>query len=105
MTAPIPRKIEPYSATEMLLEWSSGERFSVPYFELRFECPCANCVDEHTGRRMLRREQVKSDVAPTGAHPVGRYAIQIQWNDGHSTGMYHFESLHQICERTGKKLV
>lgn len=100
----IPNRVEPHSSTEMLLAWSNGASFAVPYFELRFYCPCANCVDEHTGVRTLKRENVKPDVRPTGVNAVGRYALQIAWSDAHSTGMYPFDLLYSICLEKGLPL-
>ena len=97
------KRIEPASAgaLEILMEWTSGETFTVPYFELRFQCPCASCVDELTGKRVLRREQIKPDVKPMAVVPVGRYAIQINWSDAHRTGIYPFDGLYRICEQFG----
>jgi DUF971 family protein len=99
-----PNRVEAHSASEMLLGWSTGERYAVPYFELRYYCPCAHCVDEHTGKRTIRREDVAADVKPTGVHAVGRYALQIAWSDKHSTGMYPFDLLYSICLNKGLKL-
>jgi DUF971 family protein len=99
-----PTRIEPHSAREILIEWNSGEKFAVPYTELRFECPCAVCVDEHTGKRVIRRESIPADIRVLGANVVGRYAIQFNWSDRHSTGMYHFESLREICLRSGLRI-
>jgi DUF971 family protein len=31
-------------------------------------------------------------------NPVGAYAVQIVWSDGHDTGIYSFETLRQACE-------
>ena len=100
----IPNRVEPHSPTEMLLGWSNGASYAVPYFELRFFCPCANCVDEHTGVRTLKRENLRPDVRPTGVNAVGRYALQIAWSDGHSTGMYPFDLLYSICLEKGLPL-
>jgi DUF971 family protein len=88
----------------MLMAWNNGESFTVPYFELRFECPCASCVDEHTGRRTLRREAVESAVRVTGAQLVGRYAVQLSFSDGHATGIFHFDRLFELCEKQGKRI-
>lgn len=100
----IPNRVEPHSPTEMLFGWSNGENYAVPYFEIRFYCPCANCVDEHTGKRTLKREQVAADVKPTEVHAVGRYALQVTWSDKHSTGMYPFNLLYSICLEKGLRL-
>lgn len=100
----VPTRLDGFSPTEMLIEWSSGEKFKVPYLELRLECPCAICVDENTGRRVLRREELRPDVKPTGAQVVGRYAVQFTWNDGHGTGMFHFDRLRDLCVKHGRTL-
>jgi DUF971 family protein len=36
-------------------------------------------------------------VTPTTIEPVGNYAISIAWSDGHSTGIYRFDFLREIC--------
>ena len=98
MASRFPIKINPITERELSVVWNTGEESIIPYFELRFQCPCASCVDEHTGKRTLKREQVKADVRPLHIVPVGRYAIQIQWSDGHATGMYPYDSLFKIAE-------
>lgn len=96
-----PTRIEPYSEREILVDWTGHESYIVPYFELRFLCPCAVCVDEMTGKRTLKREAVPSDVKPKAVEPVGQYAIRIAWSDAHRTGIYHFETLYEICTKAG----
>jgi len=102
--AQIPTRLEGFSPTEMKLEWNSGETFALPYFELRFECPCAGCVDEHTGRRTLQRTSISPTIKPVSASTVGQYALQITWTDGHQTGMYHFDRLFELCQEKGRKI-
>jgi DUF971 family protein len=101
---PVPRKVEPLNPHELFMSWSDESEYSVPYVELRYSCPCAGCVDEHTGKRMIRRESINPDVRPTGVQPVGRYALQFQWTDGHATGIYHYDRLFELCQTAGKKL-
>src|SRR4051812_19475423 len=98
MEKPTPTKIDPYSPTEILLGWTDGSEFTLPYAELRFFCPCAGCVDENTGQRTIQRASILPDVRPKGVQLVGRYAVQISWSDGHATGMYHFDRLRELCE-------
>ena len=81
------------------LVFDKDQVFTLPYLDLRFECPCATCVDEHTGKRTLRRETLKPDVKPMLIQPVGNYAVHIEWSDGHRTGMYHFDTLYKLCCR------
>ncbi|MFZ9594569.1 MAG: DUF971 domain-containing protein [Bdellovibrionia bacterium] len=104
MSFSTPTRIEPLSPIELHVQWNTGESYSVPYAELRFLCPCAGCVDEHTGQRTIQKTSIAADVRPLNAQPVGRYAIQITWNDGHSTGIYHFDKLFSICQNHGKPL-
>lgn len=102
--AKIPTLIEPYGASELLLGWNDGEQHLVSYSELRFRCPCAVCVDELTGKRVLKRESVSADVRPTQVDPVGRYAIQFRWSDGHSTGIYSYDGLLEACHQAGRRI-
>ncbi|MBL7714089.1 MAG: DUF971 domain-containing protein [Bdellovibrionales bacterium] len=97
----IPTDIQPSGPKEVFFKWNTGESFRVPYFEIRFECPCASCVDEHTGKRVLKRESISPEIRATGMQVIGRYAIQISWTDGHATGMYHFDRLYELCRNHG----
>lgn len=109
---PIPTQIAPFNApgaapgttTELLLEWKTGERFAVPYIELRYYCPCAGCVDEHTGERTIEKTSISPEIRPVGVQLIGRYAVQISWSDRHDTGMYHFDRLYEISQKLGRKL-
>lgn len=101
---PTPTQIEKHSSAEMKLAWNTGEAFAVPFAEIRFQCPCAVCVDEKTGVRVLKREQIAADIRPVSVTPVGRYALQITWSDRHSTGMYGFDRLYEICQSSGKSI-
>ena len=99
-----PTQIEPASPTEMRFVWNDGAAWAVPYVELRFYCPCASCVDEHTGERIIEKTSITPDLRATGVQLIGRYAIQIAWSDLHNTGMYHYDRLRELCEKLGRKL-
>jgi DUF971 family protein len=75
--------------------WEGGRVSSFSAFELRAQCPCAVCVDEMTGERILKREEIDPGVAAVSFARVGRYALQFQWSDGHATGIYAYERLYQ----------
>ena len=75
--------------------WSDGALHQYNARNLRLACPCAMCREEMTGRKILDSETVKEDIEPRVISTVGRYAITIQWTDGHSTGIYHFERLRE----------
>lgn len=78
--------------------WRDGSSSILAPRQLRVRCPCARCVDEMTGRRILRPEDVSDDVYPTAIHYVGRYALRFVWSDGHDTGIYPFDYLRAIGE-------
>ena len=40
---------------------------------------------------------VPQNVYPVKIDLVGRYAISIQWSDGHNTGIYAFDRLRKLC--------
>jgi ATP-binding protein involved in chromosome partitioning len=78
------------------IEWRDGHVSRYAVRDLRLACRCARCVDEHTGRPLLVAEGVPEDVRPVRVSPVGRYAIQITWTDGHDSGIYSFEYLRDL---------
>ena len=84
--------------TRLRIVWGDGEFAEYAPRDLRVRCPCAGCVDEMTGRRILVPEMVPEDVYPTAIHYVGRYALQFMWSDGHSTGIYPYEFLRRIWD-------
>src|SRR4051812_4912371 len=105
MTAPaIPTRIDKQNETEMLIAWNFGDQYALSFVELRFHCPCANCMDENTGKRVIERTAIDPEIRPTGAQVVGKYALQVSWTDRHTTGMYHFDRLLELCRKQGRKL-
>ena len=92
-----PTSIRQASATDLAIGWSDGHSSVYPVRFLRLNCKCALCVEEMSGRPMLDPASVPPDVHPTVINPVGRYAIHITWSDGHTTGIYTYEHLRQIC--------
>ncbi|KAA3619593.1 MAG: DUF971 domain-containing protein [Calditrichaeota bacterium] len=63
---------------------------------LRGSCPCAECVSEDTGERMVFPKDVPKSIRPVEAKPVGRYAYQIVWSDGHGTGLFSYAYLRSL---------
>lgn len=97
-----PSPVIPYAITRqdegLLIDWdSAGHSWVYPARALRLACPCAACVEEMTGRLLLREEDVPVDVRPVGVSLVGGYGIAVQWSDGHDTGIYTFERLRSQC--------
>ena len=81
--------------------WRDGTRSKYALDELRRVCPCATCRTE--------REQQRSTLLPilsfnprgvqvVNASLVGNYAIQIEWSDGHKTGIFDFRFLKSMAQ-------
>lgn len=77
--------------------WEDGRQDALDVRELRLGCRCAVCVEEMSGRPLLDPKSVRQDVTPQTVRSVGNYAIAIEWNDGHSAGIYSFEHLHALA--------
>ncbi len=80
----------------ILFQWDrSGAERLVEARALRLACPCAQCVDEMSGRPVLDPGQVPLDVRPVHLALVGTYGLRVHWSDGHATGIYTFDWLRQ----------
>lgn len=93
-----PKVKEIYQIDERTLgiTWTDDQESKFDVVELRRKCPCASCVDEQTGKRILQPEMVKETVRPEQIRSVGRYALNIVFTDGHSTGIYTFKTLRKM---------
>ena len=93
----IPLEITRANVHDVRIRWRDGHETLFPARDLRLACPCAGCVDETTGEKRFTPETIRQDVHPLKISPVGRYAITIEWSDGHRTGIYTFTKLRQLC--------
>ena len=78
------------------LGWADGQSYRIPFRALRQLCPCASCVSEVTGERVLDPESVPDDIRPTAVDYSGSCALKITWNDTHDTGLFTWEYLDEI---------
>ncbi len=92
----VPTRIEQRGPRQLAITWSDGVESVYDVRALRLACSCAQCVDEWTGEGRLDPAAVPDDVRPCAVRPVGRYAIQIDWSDGHDTGIYPFRRLREL---------
>jgi DUF971 family protein len=82
----------------ILVDWNgAGHTALFPARALRLACPCAECVEEMSGRPLLDPQRVPADVHPVTLALVGAYGLRVQWSDGHGTGIYTFERLREAC--------
>ncbi len=87
----------PFPNGELGIVWEDGHESYFPGHYLRCACPCAMCVDEMSGRKVLRNTEVPETVQAVKLEPTGNYALRIDWSDGHSTGIYTYERLRELC--------
>jgi len=83
----------------LVVTWPGSPPMHIPARALRDGCPCAGCIEEFTGKKLLDPSTIPADIRPAGISAVGNYAIQIEWSDGHSTGLYTWATLRAIGER------
>ena len=93
----MPVEIGRASQHDVKIIWRDGHVSVYPARALRLACPCAGCVDEVTGQVRLTAASIPHNVHPLKIDLVGRYAISIQWSDGHNTGIYAFDRLRKMC--------
>lgn len=93
-----PSEIRQAGPRALAITWGDGRETVYDVRMLRLACACAICVDEWTGEGRLDPASVPEDVAPRKIEAVGRYAIQIEWSDGHESGIYPFERLRGLAD-------
>jgi DUF971 family protein len=96
--------------------WSDGHRSHYDFPYLRDECPCATCNDQHrknAAAPVQTQPAIGSSVLPMfkakikarAAKSLGNYALQIEFNDGHSTGIYSYDYLRTICPARSARVI
>jgi DUF971 family protein len=80
---------------ELELEYPDGERYSLSCEYLRVYSPSAEVRGHGTGQEVLQTGKLK--VGIDAIKPVGRYAVQLVFDDGHDTGLYSWDYLYELC--------
>ncbi len=94
-----PERVEIFPAGDIGVVWSDGREDYLAPRMVRAACPCAQCVDELTGRRRLDPRLIPDSVRALEWTPVGHYAVHFRWSDGHATGIYPFDLLRRLGDR------
>ncbi|MHB2149360.1 gamma-butyrobetaine hydroxylase family protein [Calditrichota bacterium LG25] len=97
-----PTEIVLVNDQSLTIRWNDGH--AAVYFadNLRFNCPCAICEKarksdpESTEHKELAK--TSSSVRINEFKMIGRYAIGIEFSDGHNLGMYAYDYLYQLCQ-------
>ena len=87
------------------ITWADAHFSHFDFAYLRENCPCATCNDARAKKESSPAVQLSSPLLPMykprpraeSAAQVGNYAIQIFFNDGHSTGIFSYDYLRTIC--------
>ena len=97
-----PREIMQEDGAGLRITWGDERTCRYGAAQLRRVCPCAKCVNEMTGERVLRPESVPDALMMENVELVGRYALTFRWSDGHETGIYSFRLLRELCEQAAE---
>lgn len=92
-----PREIKQEGSSTLRITWADEHQCQYQATALRRACPCAQCVNEWTGQRVLKPESISEKITITDLQVVGRYALNFRWSDGHDTGIYSFRYLRELC--------
>ncbi|MEE3208137.1 MAG: P-loop NTPase [Candidatus Thermoplasmatota archaeon] len=91
-----PQELAVAASGAVQVKWRDGAEQVIPAHTLRSECPCASCVDEFSGEKLLQPEQISTDIVVASTANIGRYAVRFDFSDGHNTGIYEFARLRVI---------
>src|SRR5687768_13624312 len=74
------------------IAFADGARFRIPFELMRVYSPSAEVQGHGPGQEVLQTG--KRDVQLTGLDPIGNYAVQPQFSDGHDSGIFSWEYLY-----------
>jgi DUF971 family protein len=93
--SPTPSEITLHGKSRVLeILFSDGKRFELPYEFLRVYSPSAEVRGHGPGQEVLQTG--KKDVDILSLEPVGSYAVQPHFSDGHATGIYSWDYLYEL---------
>jgi DUF971 family protein len=92
---PTPTEITLHQQSKTLeVAFDDGARYQLPFEFLRVLSPSAEVRGHGPGQEVL--QVGKRDVLVTTVEPMGSYAIQLTFDDGHDTGLYTWEYLYEL---------
>lgn len=86
---------------ELTLTYESGESFSLPCEYLRVFSPSAEVMGHGPGQEVLQTGKLNVNIE--AINPVGNYALQLVFDDGHDTGLYSWDYLYTLCTQREEK--
>ena len=95
--SPQPTEIKLHQKSRVLeISFADGKSYRLPFEFLRVHSPSAEVRGHGPGQEVLQAG--KKEVEITRVEPVGSYAIQLCFSDGHDTGIYSWDLLYQYGE-------
>lgn len=85
----------PRGARVTEIDWADGHKSVYPHEILRGYCPCAGCQGHEGGIDFLPPSDNQQEIEDLV--PVGNYALQVFWFDGHQSGLYSYRYLRMLC--------
>jgi Mrp family chromosome partitioning ATPase/DUF971 family protein len=70
---------------------------------VRRNCRCALCVDELTGKQILKPEKIADSIRPVKISPRGNYAVSVVWSDSHASSIYTFDYLTKLSKNQDRQ--
>lgn len=96
--APTPEALTVHSQSKVLeVAFSDGAVFRIPFELMRIYSPSAEVQGHGPGQEVLQTG--KRDVNLAGLEPVGNYAVQPSFSDGHDTGIFSWDYLYFLGSR------
>ncbi len=91
--APTPQAITVHSQSKLLeISFSDGAEFRIPFELMRIYSPSAEVQGHGPGQEVLQTG--KREVGLTTLEPVGNYAVQPAFSDGHESGIFSWDYLY-----------
>ena len=93
--SPVPHGIELHQRSKTLELIYSDQRFHLSCEYLRVYSPSAEVKGHGPGEEVLQTG--KLNVTIKSIKPVGSYAMQLVFSDGHDSGIYSWDYLYHLC--------
>ena len=94
---PVAVQVDPsVDQRSLRLVWDDGLSTQVTARTLRQHCPCAECVEEWSGKRTFDVEKIPSDLKVIEISPVGNYALCFTFGDLHRIGIFNWKTLREL---------
>ena len=99
---PIPTDIKLHQKSRFVeLIYESGDRHELDYEFLRVFTPSAEARGHGPGQETLQTGKRMVTITSIGA--VGNYALQFRFSDGHDSGIFSWQYLHELCRERDQR--